>query len=120
MCGWGRGRCAATGRNPLMNGFPSRLGVSHLVASAGQEALDRDGASWRWKGSLHHAAHEGVDQRRGDLPPPLHLLQDLRTDASSEASLHLWVKLTLLAAEGHFGNTHTTLLLVVFSCFFFL
>lgn len=78
-----------------MNGFPSRLGVGYLVASAGQEALDRDGASWRWKRRLHHAAHEGVDQRRGNLPPPLHLLQNLRTDASSEASLHLQVKLAL-------------------------
>lgn len=108
-----------------MNASPWRLGVGYLVAGAGQEALDRDGASRRWKRGLHHAAHEGVDQRRGNLPPPLHLLQDLRTDASSEARLHLQVQVTLPVTEGHFcwcdavESVHRAFYLLFFLLFFF-
>lgn len=73
----------------------TRAAAGHLVAGAGQEALDGDGASRCRKRGLHHAAHEGVDQRRGNLPPPLHLLQDLRTDASSEAPSRRQVQFAL-------------------------
>jgi len=62
---------------------------AHLVARAGEEALDGDGAPGGGERGLHHAAHEGVDERRTDLPPPLHLLQDLHAHTHTHTDTHM-------------------------------
>lgn len=69
----------------------------YLIARPGEEALHGDGASRGWKRGLHHAAHERINQRRGDFSAPLHLFQDLDRESNQSVTKCIAFNKTLMS-----------------------